>query len=204
MALACTEPTDPRIRRTRQLLLQAMGNLLESKEFDKISIQEIADAATVNRVTFYDHYPDKFALLDAMVGARFHDLLTQRGIAFDGSCPSALFGIVLATSDFLTAAPGSGCAPQRQMEPHLESAILRVVRGMLLEGFRHHPVPGSISPEMIASTVSWAMFGAVKEWTRTPDRRPTEEIVATIVQLVSPLMHPQIQTLTIPEGTLQP
>ncbi|MGD1097474.1 MAG: helix-turn-helix domain-containing protein, partial [Bryobacteraceae bacterium] len=55
---------DPRIRRTRQLFHQALEKLLEKKEFDEISVQDIADAATVNRATFYDHYPDKFALLE--------------------------------------------------------------------------------------------------------------------------------------------
>jgi AcrR family transcriptional regulator len=136
MAPDCNpEPTDPRIRRTRQLLQQALGQLLATKEFDKISIQEIADAATVNRVTFYDHYPDKFALLDGMVSARFHHLLTQRGITFNGTCASALSGMVHAIIDFLTLTPGVACrAPQHQMEPHLESAIIGVVRGDVRRG----------------------------------------------------------------------
>ena len=55
---------DPRIRRTRRLLLHGLGKLLETKEFDKISVQDIAEAATVNRATFDDHYTDKFDLLE--------------------------------------------------------------------------------------------------------------------------------------------
>ena len=62
MVDTATESMDPRIRRTRQLLHRSLENLLKKKEFDKISIQDIAKGATVNRVTFYDHYPDKFAL----------------------------------------------------------------------------------------------------------------------------------------------
>ena len=63
MANSTCETVDPRIRRTRQLLQQALEKLLETKEFDKISVQDIADQATVNRATFYDHYADKSALL---------------------------------------------------------------------------------------------------------------------------------------------
>jgi hypothetical protein len=37
---------DPRIRRTRQLLQQALEKLLETKELDRISVQDIAAAAT--------------------------------------------------------------------------------------------------------------------------------------------------------------
>ena len=62
------ETLDPRVRRTRQLLQEALRKLLKIKEFDKISVQDISDAATVNRATFYDHYDDKFGLLECMVG----------------------------------------------------------------------------------------------------------------------------------------
>ena len=55
---------DPRIRRTRQMLQDALKRLLEEKQFDKISVQDITVLATLNRATFYAHYPDKFALLE--------------------------------------------------------------------------------------------------------------------------------------------
>ena len=55
---------DPRIRRTRQLLQDALRKLLDQKGFDDITVQDITEAATLNRATFYAHYPDKFALLE--------------------------------------------------------------------------------------------------------------------------------------------
>jgi AcrR family transcriptional regulator len=39
---------------------------MQTKTFNEISVRDIAEAATVNRATFYDHYTDKYALLDAM------------------------------------------------------------------------------------------------------------------------------------------
>ena len=83
---------DPRVRRTRQLLHDAIDRLLETKDFESISIQEITDAATLNRATFYDHYPDKATLLRCVVALRFQALLDARGVQFDGSCGSALAG----------------------------------------------------------------------------------------------------------------
>src|SRR6202140_4633668 len=65
------ERLDPRILRTRQLLQVALRNLLEQKEFDKISVQDITEAATVNRATFYAHYEDKFALLGELIRVTF-------------------------------------------------------------------------------------------------------------------------------------
>ena len=188
-AAGTSEGVDPRIRRTRELLLQGLENLLKTKDFDKISVQEIADAATVNRATFYDHYTDKFALLECLVARRFFELLAKRNVRFDGTCGSALQGLVLALCDFLAAAPEIENEPVRRFEPHMESAVIAVVRRTLLEGARRHASGSGVPPEMIAALVSWAIYGAAKEWIQDPNRRPAEEIVEMVAGLVSPILH---------------
>src|SRR3981081_1200325 len=92
---------DPRIRRTRQLLHDALRRLLEEKEFDKVTIQDITEAATLNRATFYAHYPDKFALLGELIRVSFLQLLAQRNVRFDRTCSSAFKAIILALCDYL-------------------------------------------------------------------------------------------------------
>jgi len=176
---SCQEIVDPRIRRTRRLLQQALEKLLTTREFDKISVQDISEAATVNRATFYDHYSDKFALLNCLVAARFQDLLAARRVRFDGTCSSALKALVLGVCDYL--------AEQRQMEPHMESAVIGVVRGMILEGSKRHRANTGVSAEMMAGTISWAMYGAALEWLKMPNRPPSEEIAETVFALVSPI-----------------
>ena len=90
------EATDPRVLRSRRMLMDALAKLLTHKEFDSISIQEIADEATLNRATFYLHYPDKNALLQAMTAARFGDLIERRGLSFS-DCDGALRAIAQCT-----------------------------------------------------------------------------------------------------------
>src|SRR6202171_3538112 len=80
---------DPRIRRTRQLLQDALRKLLEQKGFDDITVQDITEGATLNRATFYAHYPDKFALLEELIRVSFLQLLAQRNVSFDGTCSAA-------------------------------------------------------------------------------------------------------------------
>ncbi len=169
---------DPRVLRTRQMLHEGLAKLLPTKEFDKISVHEITDAAGLNRATFYDHYPDKLSLLECMVASRFHDLLAQRDVRFD-TCEGALKAITRGVCDYLSTI--------HQWESHMESAIIAVVRKMILEGLKHHPAQGEISCELIAATASWAIYGAAKEWLQTPDRCPTAEIVRQIETLVSPI-----------------
>ena len=182
------EVLDPRILRTRQLLHQGLERLLTKKDFEKISVQDIAEAATVNRVTFYDHYTDKFALLESMVENRFNELIAERGVEFDGSCSSALTGIVLAVCDYLSGTAGIKNDRQRLMEPYLESAVIAIVRRMVLGGLKRHPANWPVPPEMVATAWTWAVYGAAQEWVRTPNRPSSEEIVGPLVTLVTPLL----------------
>ena len=190
MADSPCKAMDPRVRRTHQLLQQALEKLLETRAFETLSVQDITDAATLNRATFYDHYPDKFALLECMAANRFHDLLATRGVKFDGSCASALKAMVLGVCDYLGGLPALECERQRQLEPHLESAIIAVVRGMILQGLERHGPSSAIPPEMMATTVSWAIYGGAKEWLRTPNRVPSEQAAATVMRLVTPILSP--------------
>src|SRR5271166_1089804 len=102
MPISDCQVRDPRIRRTRKLLQGALETLMRTKSFDEISVQDITEAATVNRATFYDHYTDKYALLEAMVAGGFHEFLNQREVRYEPGCPSALSAIIGATCDFLT------------------------------------------------------------------------------------------------------
>jgi len=185
---------DPRIRRTRQLLQDALKRLLEEKEFDKISVQDITEAATLNRATFYAHYTDKFALLGELIRVSFLQLLEQRNARFDGTCSSAFQVILLAVCDYLIEVQKSLSSKQHQFEPFVEATVIDQIRIVLLDGSRKHPVERRIPAEMIAATASWAIYGAVKQWVNTPNREPAEEFVRVAVELVAPILLSGVKT----------
>src|ERR1700692_3270194 len=120
---SATETTDPRIVRSRRMLMESLARLLIKKNFEDISVQEIADESTLNRATFYLHYPDKNALLQAMTSVRFRDLIERRGITFTG-CNGALRAIALGVCGYL--AESTACPTQLAKMP-LEGSIIRVV-----------------------------------------------------------------------------
>jgi AcrR family transcriptional regulator len=186
---------DPRIRRTRQLLQDALKRLLEEKEFDKISVQDITEAATLNRATFYAHYTDKFALLGELIRVSFLQLLAQRNARFDGTCSSAFQVILLAVCDYLVEVQKSLSSKQHQFEPFVEGTVIDQIRLVLLEGFRQHPADRRIPAEMIAATASWAIYGAVKQWVNTANREPAEEFVRVAVELVQPILASGLNTV---------
>jgi AcrR family transcriptional regulator len=188
MPISDCEVRDPRIRRTRQLLQSALLTLLKTKNIDEISVQDITDAATVNRATFYDHYTDKFGLLEAMVAGGFHKLLHERNVSFDNTCPSAAGAIVLATCDYLSLTHSADCG-HNSFEPLIEAAIVAAIRRVLLQGMPKESASSSLSPEIIATAASWAIYGAVKQWFYTPDHPPASEIVQPVVELILPILQ---------------
>jgi len=179
-----TETTDPRILRSRRMLMEALARLLTKKEFDGISVQEIADEATLNRATFYLHYPDKNALLQAMTDVRFRDLLERRGITFT-DCSGALRAIALGVCDYI--AETTGC-PDQLARIQLEGSIIPVVEGMFKEGLAHHEMAPGADAALLATTAAWAVFGAARRWFQTPDRIPAEEMAARIETMVNPVL----------------
>lgn len=60
--------TDLRVLRTRKMIIEAFVKLLKTKDFENITIQDIADEAMINRATFYAHFHDKHDLYEQILG----------------------------------------------------------------------------------------------------------------------------------------
>ena len=56
--------SDRRTARTRKAIIDAFIALLTEKELNKVTVQEIADRADINRATFYKHYLDVYDLYE--------------------------------------------------------------------------------------------------------------------------------------------
>lgn len=164
--------------------MEALAKLLDKKEFDDISIQEIADEATLNRATFYLHYPDKSALMQAMTATRFGDLIARRSLSFT-NCDGALRAIALGVCDFL--AETTSC-PSQLARMSLEGSIIPVVESMFQKGAADHAMAPGADPELLATTAAWAIFGAARRWFQTPNRIPAEQMAARIEAMVKPIL----------------
>src|ERR1700730_13390179 len=176
---------DPRIRRTRQMLFKAFQDLLTEKTFQLITVQDIAERSTLNRATFYDHFTDKFALLEAMMGERFQTLIAARIAGNEGTCEASLRQLILAACDFL-AEVSSGCQKhQRQFEPIVESRVKAILCELLLEGLKSHQAK---NPELKAAMVCWAIAGAALHWSREK-----KVSAAQLADAVLPTVHTALE-----------
>lgn len=55
---------DPRIARTRKAIIDAFIQLSEAKPFESITVKDITDKALINRASFYNHFLDKYDLME--------------------------------------------------------------------------------------------------------------------------------------------
>jgi AcrR family transcriptional regulator len=161
--------------------------LLQEKPFEELLVQDITDTATVNRATFYDHYTDKFTLFEAMVAADFHELLKERNIRFDGN-PAEIEAMVLAVCDYLKEIHRSKkqCTNKGSFGPLLDSAVTRAIRIVVLDGVAKRGTRTTVSHEVLASTISWAIYGTTREWFYSKKRSTVDEIMPLVVRIVGP------------------
>ena len=179
------------------MLFEALEALLHEKGFEKISVQDIAEQAALNRATFYDHYPDKFALLDSMVHERFERLIVKHGLHFD-VCEGAIKRIALIVCDFITDIGCEGTTPRRQLEAHVQMAVIATIRELILEGSkRYDPTRAAILGDrtllLLATSAAWAIGGATNEWARTPDRGSADEVAEAIETIVAPMFSALVE-----------
>ena len=126
-------------------------------------------------------------LLQATTAARFGQLVARRGLSFT-NCDGALRAIALGVCDYLAHA--TRCPGELAKMP-LESSIIPVVESMFRKGAADHAAANEIAPgtdpELLATTVAWAIFGAARRWSQTTDRMPAEEMAGKIETMVKPI-----------------
>ena len=186
--VATSARIDPRVTRTRKLLLDAFLSLMGEKGFDDITVQDIAARATVNRATFYAHFVDKYALVDELIREGFAHMLQQRMAGRAGSIEEHVRRLVLAVCDYWTALHAH-CQRSYRMfdslvEAQVKAQLREQVRTAMLErsGPRSHSHP---RVELLATIVSWAIYGAALEWSQRPGEQSAEAFVAEALPLIA-------------------
>jgi len=74
---AKTAKTDPRVRRTRRILRDALVSLILEKDYASISIKEVTDRAEVAYITFFRHYNGTDELLMEALDDRLAELIRR-------------------------------------------------------------------------------------------------------------------------------
>lgn len=186
---------DPRVTRTRNLLVDALNELLGEKSFEAITVSEITERATLNRVTFYAHFQDKFALLEYAMRSKVR---SQVNAQLDASGPlneASLQKLIALVCSLLEETAGHCPPPRNQMEALMEKQIKDELYTLLL-GYLNAARPAGrqqTSREQAAMVAAWAIYGAAYQWSQQSERPAIDTFVRQVLPLIKGNLAPYIE-----------
>ena len=157
--------TNRRVRRTRNLLGDALVELMHEKAFADIKIQHVLDRAGISRSTFYAHYSDKDDLFVSDVDEFFQGMATMLSRdreASDRVAPAReIFAHLVEARKFYDALVASG-----KVHDVMEMAQGHFARGIeqrLAEVPRAQGMPLRSRPA-IATALAGSLLSLLKWW----------------------------------------
>jgi AcrR family transcriptional regulator len=186
------QKTDPRIRRTRALVVQAFEEVMGEKGFHALSVQDVAMKAGINRATFYDHFKDKYELLNYSIRLEFDHELDKRRLKEEVVSANALQRLLIAVCEFISRIHAHCKPPLDQLDSLVETQVKEVM-SELLAGWLRGNGSGAKSRrtragELPAKAASWALYGLALHWAREERPQPIETFASSAVPLVSGIL----------------
>ena len=181
--------TDRRVQRTREQLQKALLDLIDERDYDAITIQDIADRANVARTTFYVHYTSKDDLFMSC-----HTLIVKAFQAGPFSHP-------LSREELLSPEPSKGMIALSQ---HLEvgrarlypmfqgkdgALILRRIRDLSAQEIKTNlraafgDAKSNIPLDLLATYLAGAQMALIQWWLEKRQPHDPEKLAQTLHRL---------------------
>lgn len=151
---------DPRVRRTRNLITDAFLDLSKTKDFEEITIGDIAKQADINRSTFYAHFEDKYALLDEIIESTMTFDLTSVKVSrlnLMSSMPTLINKVYAFQQNILQVCSKSALSLHSVIEDRVRTA-LQLAISPLFESL------DAISKQTLLTHYSAGIFAVVLSW----------------------------------------
>jgi len=177
------EKLDPRVKRTRGLILKSFESILAEKEFESISVQDVTDKAEINRATFYAHFQDKYELLDRFIGQMFMQEIEKRTLNACHYTPDNLRNLILAVCEFLSNMHSDCVQPHQQFESLTEGTIKNILFELLTHWLKQTGT--KISTDIPATVATWAIYGLASHYSHLKKRPALDKFVDEALPLVA-------------------
>ena len=149
---------DRRITKTRKAIYQAFLHLLNQKDYEAITVQEIIDLADVGRSTFYSHYESKELLLDELCQKLFHHLFERAEHLSPQDYLAHIFQHFKKNQDHVTSLLLSkNDYFIRQLRKELEHDVYPMVADELIQSYPTFltPISNTLVVSHFIETLSW-------------------------------------------------
>ncbi|GGF98732.1 TetR family transcriptional regulator [Paenibacillus albidus] len=175
---------DPRVIRTRQLILDAFMQQLHTVDFNNITICDITKKATINRATFYAHFPDKYALLEALLADAFLEYVLKRvdpeALLTEETVQQLIYSLCdyhrssnSCVKKYNTVAPIIADSIKTQLEQFILQLLTREMKGA-----------DQRTLEYTATLLSWSIYGVTYRWHEDGKQESTVVLAQRTVPLI--------------------
>lgn len=169
---------DRRIEKTRKAIFEAFIRLLKKKDFESITVSEIADVADINRVTVYKHFSDKYDLLEQCI-----DHILSQFLADCGS--DEMEKLTLNAFDYLY---NNRSTLRLLLNSTGSSALKNKIASSFINLDNFHIITKGNTPlyaEMKTQYLISALSGVFEWWLTAPDHYSTNDACATFLTILS-------------------
>lgn len=181
-----TNHEDPRITRTRNLIFNAYLELLQEKGFPNLTVQEVAERAGINRVTFYSHFADKYALLDFSIRELFRQEIEKRGFNACHYSVDSLRLLIVAVCEFVSNAHAncSSSDSETQFKSLIETQVKKQIQEILQMWLEQ--VDSSVDLKTVTTAASWSLYGLILQWNQDKKKKKpsAEQFTDQILPLI--------------------
>lgn len=193
--------SDPRVIRTRKLILDAFASLVNEKDFEAITVQDIAQRATVNRATFYAHFDDKYALMEVGLVELFRSVAALR-LDFSAELTrETLRQLILSVCDFQEILITRCRRNYQSFVPFIESKIKQQLQLIITDSLAKRGAltdAGRQKTDLAVTMTSWAIYGAVYHWSVQERLTSADRLAETVL----PFITAGMETVMEEEGFL--
>jgi AcrR family transcriptional regulator len=181
---------DRRTLRTQETLIHALLELIESKHYDQITVQDVVEKANVGRSTFYAHYQNKDALLLSGLEHQLDMVVQQIVLDADDKLKFDTYQLFQHAQGhyevYRTLVWGSGF---KLLIEDVHAALSQKIEARLASLLSTKPTT-SIPLPVLASIMSSVLLALLKWWLDNKTPYPPGEMDEIFQQL----MMPGIQT----------
>ena len=178
---------DLRMLKTRRDIRNALLDLLDdNRSFESITVSQIARRANISRSTFYDHYPDKYALLNALFDEVKEQLTriteayfsVETGTAYRLELANEILSYVLDNPRLFRLFLSGAVYPQR-MEKLLDETLIPPCMTYL----KQHPNKYGLDDAFVSQIYSGIIFICLQWIASHQNRQDLSKILALSAQI---------------------
>ncbi|BBD88830.1 TetR/AcrR family transcriptional regulator [Staphylococcus caprae] len=189
---------DLRVKKTQRALMDSFLELLKTKNFSQITVQDLCDRAMVRRSTFYRHYSDKYDLLNQVLANFFNSLHESHLDNLLVKEPKTYFeNIVRETLYFLIE---NRDTIQSVFTIAYYDEITRIVYNQLYKGVERqvnfdirHGIRFNIDLEVYMEFMAGGILRIIYAWLKEGQKRSVEDLTREVVKIINGIRETHIK-----------